>query len=132
MRLVTDKLLIRPGKSVWMVGCPPSLRSLLPLPEEQVEPFPDVVVAFATSIADIQARAPEVIARYKTGAALWIVYPKKGGAIKTDLTRDHGWDVMFTKGFLVVSIAAIDTTWSAVRFRLREEIKSLTRKSENC
>jgi hypothetical protein len=45
--------------------------------------------------------------------------------VKTDLKRDAGWEPMFAAGWIVVAIASVDATWSAVRFRPRNQVKSI-------
>ena len=59
---------------------------------------------------------------------LWFSYPKKTGKIKTDLSRDVGWDSVSKAGWIGVSLISIDDTWSSMRYRPASEVKS-TRKS---
>jgi hypothetical protein len=56
---------------------------------------------------------------------IWICYPKLTSKVKTDLTRDHGWEPMFRAGWIVVAIASVDAVWSAVRFRPKAKVKSV-------
>jgi len=76
---------------------------------------------------------PENAARaldlYGVGGRLWFAYPKKTGPVRTDLDRDHGWEPLTQAGLLPVTQVPLDATWSALRFRLREEIPTLTRKT---
>jgi hypothetical protein len=65
---------------------------------------------------------------YESGKRLGFAYPKKTGAIKTDLSRDHGWQPLDRHDLLPVTQIALDETWSALRFRRRAEIQKLTRK----
>lgn len=60
---------------------------------------------------------------------LWFAYPKKSSKkYKSDLNRDVGWDLLPAHDFLAVRQIAIDDDWSALRFRNKKYIKSLTRK----
>jgi hypothetical protein len=59
---------------------------------------------------------------------LWLAYPKKSSGVKTDLSRDAGWPPLEAADFLPVTQISLDETWSALRFRRRSEIKTLTRK----
>ena len=70
----------------------------------------------------------QALPHYREGRALWFAYPKKTGAIRTDLSRDHGWEPLAERGLLAVTQVAIDATWSALRFRRRAEIRTLTRR----
>lgn len=55
-------------------------------------------------------------------ALLWIAYPKKSSKIKSDMTRDNGWEAVFAAGYEAVTQIAIDEDWSALRFRKSEAI----------
>lgn len=54
---------------------------------------------------------------------LWIAYPKKSSDIKTDLTRDKGWQLMADLQYEAVRQVAVDEVWSALRFRHKTERK---------
>ena len=49
---------------------------------------------------------------------------KKTGAIASDLSRDVVWKRMTGTGLRPVTQIAIDETWSALRFRPEEMVKS--------
>jgi hypothetical protein len=53
---------------------------------------------------------------------LWISYPKKSGAIKSDLTRDVLWEMTKGTGYRPVTQISIDDTWSALRFRPEDAV----------
>ena len=53
----------------------------------------------------------------RDGGLLWLAFPKKSSGIATDLTRDHGWDVIHRAGWQGVSLIAVDERWSAMRLR---------------
>lgn len=57
-----------------------------------------------------------------------MAYPKKSSSIKTDIDRDHGWEPFRPLDLHAVTQISISPTWSALRFRYRDEIKSFTRK----
>lgn len=65
---------------------------------------------------------PKIADKLADEALFWIAYPKKTGSIKTDMTRDNGWDSVFAKGYDPVMQVAIDKDWSALRFRRSEAI----------
>ena len=48
---------------------------------------------------------------------LWVAYPTAGRGIDTDLDRDSGWDALQALGLGAVAQVAVNTTWSALRFR---------------
>lgn len=113
------KLKIRPDYSLLVLNSPEEyLRTA-----RQVEVRPaakkkyDAVQLFVKNKAELEKHAPKAMASLQDDGLLWICYPKKSAAVKTDLTRDHGWDVVVNAGFQGVAIVAVDETWSALRFK---------------
>lgn len=131
-KTVAQKLGLKPGATAQALYLPAGLEPLLadwPAPPGR-EPggTADHVLAFVGSVADLAARAPAFLAAYREGGHLWVAYPKKSGAIRTDITRDHGWAPLADAGFLAVTQVALDDTWSALRFRREPEVKEITRR----
>jgi len=58
----------------------------------------------------------------------WITYPKKSSGIESDLEMMQSWDETSKYGLDGVAAAAIDQTWTALRFRPKEQVK----RSEGC
>jgi len=80
------------------------------------------VVLFAQSKAVLDDMIPKIAPRLTNEALLWIAYPKKSGGVKSDLTRDNGWEAIFAAGYDPVTQVAVDDNWSALRFRKTELI----------
>ncbi len=133
-RPLRDKIGYKPGQTVL----------LLDLPEGLADPFPgiehtasqaskpklgkqkfDLLLAYTKDRAALATAAPVLLGAANDEATIWLAHPKKSGAIVTDLTRDVGWEPMFDAGYIVVAIAAVDATWSAVRFRPKHKVKSI-------
>jgi hypothetical protein len=129
-KTVLDKLGYKPGAKARVLEAPAGLEPVLGVTLAGRATAPDWVLAFAASVAALEAIAPKAVRLYCRGGHLWFAYPKKTGAIKTDISRDHGWQVLKPFDLLPVTQIAIDDTWSALRFRYRDEIETLTRKSE--
>ena len=87
----------------------------------------DVVQAFVHSKADVDTLGPVAIAALKPGGHLWFAHPKKSSKIKTDVSRDVGWDVVRAAGLEGIASIAIDATWSGVRFRPSADVKRKAR-----
>ncbi len=124
-KTVAEKLGHEPGMRTLVRGAPEGLQ--LDLEGAAGERF-DLLLLFVRSAAEIEAGAPEADALYADGGRLWFAYPKKTGALRTDISRDHGWGPLLERDLLPVTQVAIDETWSALRFRRRREIAKLTRK----
>jgi len=85
------------------------------------------VQAFLFSKEDVDKFAPKAISASNDSTMLWLCYPKKSSKIKTDITRDQGWETLEELGFVGVSLISIDNTWSAMRFRKAELTKNTRR-----
>jgi len=124
------KLGIKPGLKLLIMSAPDGyLDELRPLPEgatmETSGQGPlDFVQVFVRRRDDVEAYALKAIHALKPGGLLWFSYPKKTSAIKTDISRDIGWDSLSSAGYRPVMQIAIDDTWSALRFRPRAEVMS--------
>lgn len=128
-KTVLEKLGLKPGEQALQLGCPADVAQLAALPAlAKLKGEPDLLIGFVKSAAEVEGVLAKLQPRYVRGKKLWFAYPKKTGAIKTDITRDHGWDALARADLLPVTQVAIDETWSALRFRYRDEIPTLTRK----
>ena len=83
----------------------------------------DLVLLFAPTVKDLERRFPVALRRTGEDTPVWIGFPKQTGALKSDLTRDRGWDSVTKAGFRPVTLIAIDETWSAMRVRRKELVK---------
>jgi len=85
------------------------------------EPY-DVVLLFCPDIAFLHRHFVIAAAKHTTAGLIWACWPKRASGVPTDLTenivRDYGLD----HGQVDVKVAAIDTTWSGLKFvtRLRD------------
>lgn len=82
----------------------------------------DVVMAFVRDKAAIDRLAPVAFAAVRPGGIVWIAYPKLSSGVKTDITRDVGWETVDAAGWKGVTQIAVDATWSALRFRPEDEV----------
>lgn len=107
------KLQVKPGKRVVVLGAP----SGFALGGARGKGPYDIVLLFAVDQKALARSARRAIESLAPEGILWIAYPKKTGALPTDLSRDEGWEVMNASGYEGVSLVAIDHTWSAMRFK---------------
>jgi hypothetical protein len=87
------------------------------------------VQAFLFSKDDVDKFAPKAVSASNDSTMVWLCYPKKSSKIKTDITRDQGWETLEKLGYVGVSLISIDDTWSAMRFRRAELTKTARRPS---
>jgi hypothetical protein len=74
------------------------------------------VIVFVRTLADVDAMCGPVLDAAKEDRIAWIMYPK-AGQLDTDLNRDILWKHLLKKNIQGVRQIAIDSVWSAMRFR---------------
>ena len=118
------KLGVRDGLTVYVDGGPPHTGELLAgstytsrLPRRV-----DVTLLFTTSLARLEKRLPLVIERTVTDGMVWVCWPKKASKVPTDVDENIIRDFGLASGVVDVKVAAIDATWSGLKFvrRLRD------------
>ena len=124
---VAEKLGFKSGMRAVAHAVPADLKFEIPWPEPNEEP-PDLLLIFVAHQAAM-TEAAELAARlYARGQHLWIAYPKLSGKLKSDLSRDRGWEPIAAQDLHGVMQVSLSEDWSALRFRYRDEIKEFTRK----
>lgn len=101
-----------PGGYVDSLGLPESV-TLVAAPDERT----DFVQIFIRDSAELAQHGLPVLGRLKADCVLWFCYPKLSSGVKSDLTRDAGWQALADAGWRGVASVAIDDTWSGLRFR---------------
>ena len=120
------KLGIKEGHAVAFVGSPEGFRSTLAeLPagvrvKAQARGPLDVIVLFATRRADLERRFSRLARALDPAGGLWIAWPKKSSGVATDLTFESVQATGLDEGLVDNKVAAIDETWSGLRFVYRK------------
>lgn len=73
------------------------------------------IVLFAVNRKALEPKLDKILPRLDEKAVFWVAYPKKSGKIQSDLVRDEGWKKIAEYQYRIVSSAAINEDWSAVR-----------------
>ena len=126
------KLQLKPGLRALFLNAPEGyVTSLGPLPDgvalaDGPTGTLDFAQLFVRDSAELTTHAPAALAAIKRDGVFWISYPKKSSGVVSDLTRDEGWAPIAAAGLRPVTQIAVDTTWSAVRWRSIELVKSRT------
>jgi len=92
----------------------------------------DWIQIFVLHAAELRQKAPLAARALDPKGILWISFPKKSSKIKTDLSRDHGWDIIEATGMRFLNLISIDDTWSGFAVALGEEkeVEKREKKSE--
>lgn len=109
-----------------MLGGPPDFVRLLgklPQGAKLVKPSArevECAIAFVRSKGEVQAMASTVFSAVLEDGLVWFAYPKRSSAVKSDLSRDSGWEPVFAGGYDSVAQISISETWTGFRFRPKQ------------
>lgn len=123
---LVKKLRIQRGQRATILNAPPGyVDELDPLPDgvklaETIDGIFDFLHLFVRDRAELERFGPTALSIVKHDGIFWISYPRKSARIKTDITRDDGWDVIVKAGLRPVSQISINAIWSALLFRPTE------------
>jgi hypothetical protein len=119
---LSRKLGIKPGMKILLGDAPADFAGLLGnLPDgakllKNPSDAADCVITFVRNKADVRARASAALNAAGDKGLLWFAYPKKSGALQSDLSRDSGWEPVYEAGWDSVAQISIDDTWTGFRF----------------
>jgi hypothetical protein len=118
------KLGIKPNSTVALHGAPAGFEGTLgELPEGVTVTRGPVAVAevtlwFVTSEEDLVAGIETMFPAAKNGG-LWIIWPKKASGVVSDLSQTMVRRTGLNAGLVDFKVAAVDATWSGLRFTQR-------------
>jgi hypothetical protein len=119
------KLKIKTGNKVLILNSPPGYSKATALidfkPVAGVQY--DVVQVFVQNSTELNKVIGIALKAAKEDGLLWMCYPKKTSLLKGDLSRDEGWGKLIDAGYEGVAMVSLDETWSAFRFKKKENIK---------
>ncbi len=78
-------------------------------------------ILFVKNKIDFKKHMKNTIKKLEYDSLFWIAYPKGTSKIETDVNRDILWNEAKPYGFRPVAQVAIDSDWSALRFRPIED-----------
>ena len=120
-----NKLGIKSGARVALVRAPDGFeRALNPLPDgvrlrTQARGAQDVVVFFATRLAELERRFDGLARAIAPAGGLWIAWPKRTAGVATDLREGVVREIGLAHGLVDNKVCAVDDTWSGLRFVYR-------------
>jgi len=84
----------------------------------------DFILFFAQEKSEIDIHVPTLKKVAKKNTVFWVAYPKKSGAIKSNISRDKGWGILDVIGYRAVSQTSVNNDWSALRIKPTSEVRS--------
>jgi Protein of unknown function (DUF3052) len=79
----------------------------------------DVILFFVTRRAELARRLPTMARALEDDGGLWVAWPKRTSGVATDLGFDAVQTAGLDAGLVDNKVAAIDATWSGLRFVYR-------------
>jgi hypothetical protein len=79
----------------------------------------DAAWIFVVDRRELERRVPEALSRLPPDGTLWISWPKRASGVPSDVTENVLREVVLPTGWVDIKVAAIDETWSGLRFALR-------------
>lgn len=121
-KTISEKLLLKPGRSLFLVNEPESyFNSIGELPpfarQAESAEKADVILLFVRNLAELANLLEEVTRRLQENKVFWVSYPKKAGKFISDLDRDHVNLYLATKGWQGMELIALDDDWTAMRVK---------------
>lgn len=118
------KLGIKTGDKIIFINEPASIYKYLgKLPEIVTQPKPgdkfDYIHFFTTDKEDLAKFFDFVNSNLDKNGTVWISWPKKTAKIKGSLNENIIRELGLKKGLVDVKVAAIDNTWSGLKFVYR-------------
>lgn len=129
MNAIAKKLLIKPGQKWLFIHAPENiLATLEPLPQGvqtgfTTDSIADGLLLFAKDSIALQSGLQEIQPALKPDTILWVAYPKKSSGIKSDLAMTGDWSIARNFGLEPCASAAINETWTGLRFRPQGQSK---------
>lgn len=118
---LAKKLGVSEDSTIALIGAPPGF-TIPDLPpgvvlRRSARAMSDVTLWFVGSRAELSARVADLAGRAGKGA-FWICWPKRSSGVSTDVTEHAVRSAGLANGLVDFKIAAIDATWSGLRFAI--------------
>ena len=123
---LSAKLGVAEGATVTTITAPPEYETLL-RPPAGVRLTPRLVAGasfvhiFSKSRADLASSLARVRKAMAPDGVIWVSWPKKASAVKTDITEDTIRELAFPLGLVDIKVCAVDETWSGLKLMIRRE-----------
>jgi hypothetical protein len=121
------KLGVKPGHSIVVLGAPPgwSIEDLPDgvVPRQTARGSVDIVLAFFERHARLERRLPALTRVLDADGALWIAWPRKAAGHESDISENRLRATILPTGLVDVKVAALDESWSGLKFVWRKELR---------
>lgn len=91
----------------------------------------DLIHFFAAERKGLETEFPRLKKGLTRKGTLWVSWPKRSSGVKTDLNDRVVREIGLSNGLVDVKVAAIDETWSGLKFVHRTNQRQRTPKPDN-
>jgi hypothetical protein len=119
-----EKIGIKAGMTVSLLGAPPGFAAALkPLPagvklSAKPDASADLFLCVVRTLRELHTHLI-TLARIVERQPLWIVWPKQGARIKSEVTGNVVRETGLASGWVDYKVCAVDETWSGLAFKRR-------------
>ena len=112
-----QKLRIKINEPLWLIDAPADCLPLFSGCKIQKKPASPVsqVLLFALNGTALAQAVKKLHGKITPTTLFWICYPKKTGAITSDLIHMKPWECLFSAGYRGQTAASVNDDWSALR-----------------
>jgi hypothetical protein len=114
------KLGVRDGTSLLLLGAPAGFGKALRRAELVDRGPAQLVIVFCVSSTELAEKFDGAKAAIAPGGTLWICWPKKASGVDSDLGQAEVRRHALERGLVDFKVAALDQTWSGLRFARRK------------
>ena len=114
------KLGVRDDTTMLLLGAPDGFGKALRRAELVDEGPARIVMLFVPDLAALEAQFADAKAAIAPGGTLWICWPKRTSGVQSDLSEREVRGYALDRGLVDFKVAAIDQTWSGLRFSRRK------------
>jgi hypothetical protein len=115
---LVQKLGIKPGAKVVLLGAPPGFSLDLPdgaTSQASLGAHADVVMFFTTQRAKLESRIDAMGHAVAPSGAVWVAWPKRTARVATDMNENVVREVALPLGMVDTKVCAVDEIWSGLR-----------------
>jgi hypothetical protein len=115
------KLGVRDATTMFLIGAPDGFGKALRRAELVEEGPAQIVMLFVPDAAALDAQFADAKAALALSGTLWICWPKKTSGLQSDLSEREVRGYALERGLVDFKVAAIDQTWSGLRFARKKQ-----------
>jgi hypothetical protein len=126
---LVQKLGIKQGLKIGVLNAPRNLKSILgELPSAvtiitKPKISCDLILWFVKVMIELDSGIENRISLINEKGAIWILWPKRNGKLKSDLTQQDIRNAGLSRGMVDFKICSFDETWSGLKFTRRYKRK---------